>query len=206
MSREEVYPWATLTQVGDYFLVTEEFRPNCHYFMNATVAQRNKYYKGRAKYTCVKTTYGCIVMLVQVGEDMPGYDYAVMGGVFASAKRFDHTATQPLGNRPKARELSQYEKIQRMSQPGRVDNLPWWYDGGKLVWNNNGAKRPEDLDAWLNNRFPFGPNDPYPEFYMLDENLIKRAEPVLDNDPVDEDEDEDFGGEPIYVEDDSVDG
>jgi len=194
LSRQEVYPWATLVKVGDYFFVTDDFKANAHYFMNATVAQRNKHHKGRAKYTCVKTTYGCIVMLVQVADNVPPYDYEVVQGIYASAAAFDHTAEQLLGNKPKARELTHAEKVARLPLEVKQANLPWWYEGSKLLWNPNIQKRKEDQEAWFARSFPFGPNDPYPEFYNLDENFRTR---LPETDELDEGP-EDWGDESAF--------
>lgn len=204
MSRQAVYPWATLEKVGDYFIVTEAMRPSAHYFMNATVAQRNKHMAGKIKYCCIKTSYGCIVMVAQVADHIPPYDYEVIPGLFAVANRFDHTATQPLGNKPQARELTQAEKVARMTFDVRNANLPWWWDNGKFLWNGNiKKKRSEDVDAFVNkNMAHFGnANTPYPEFYNLDENLIRRVEEV-----VDDEEEEDWGPDPIFTDEEQESG
>lgn len=195
MSRTEIYPWSTLQEVGDYFVVTDDFKPSAHYFMNATVAQRNKHYKDRAKYTCVKTTYGCIVMLVQKDDFLPPYDYEVVPGIFAVAKRFDHKAEQPLGNAPRGRELLMQEKIDMLPQQVKQANLPWWWENGKLLWNPAIPKRKEDVEAFINKTFKFGPNDPYPEFYDLGDDFRRRE-------PVPSDDEEDFGEHPIFEEGD----
>lgn len=176
MSRIEIYPWSTLQKVGDYFVVTEDFKANSHYFMNATVAQRNKHKKSVFKYTCVKTTYGCIVMLVQIGDDVPPYDYEVVDGIYAIATAFDNTATQPLGNKPKARELTHKEKVDRLPLAVKQENLPWWYEDGKLLWNPKVEKRREDTEAYYKGTFQFGAMDPYPEFYNLGSDFRKKSD------------------------------
>lgn len=190
MSRVEIYPWSTLTEVGDYFAVTTELRPDAQSFMYATVAQRNSYRKGLMKYACSKTTYGCIVMLVQVGEDVPDYDYSPAPGILARAEgqaAVPALITQRpdnLGLRPPVRELSQAEKIERMTRETKLANLPWWFEDGKLLWNPGVPKRKEDVEAYVAQKFAFGANDPYPEFYNLDENFVRltREQTMLEED------------------------
>jgi hypothetical protein len=189
MSRLEVYPWSTLEKVGDYFVVTSDFEKKpAHYFMNATVAQRNKHMQGRMKYSCIKTSYGCIVMVVQVEDHIPPYDYEVIPGIYAKAT-FDHTATQPLGDRPKNRELTMQEKIDRLPYEVKLANLPWWWEKGEFRWNGElKKKRREDVDAFFaKDRSKFQPNMPYPEFYNLGEDFRIRTEEFLDDEeePVD---------------------
>jgi len=204
MSRQAVYPWVTLEKVGDYFIVTEEMRPSAHYFMNATVAQRNKHMAGKMKYCCIKTTYGCIVMVAQVGEDLPPYDYEVMPGLFAVASTFDNKATQPLGNRPQARELTMQEKIDRLPPAVKFANLPWWWENGKFFWNGGNIKRyrKEDIDArFASNMAHFAPDKPYPDFYNLDENFRIRQDETLQDD-----EEEDWGPDPIFTDEEQESG
>lgn len=190
MAREEIYPWATLEHVGDYFAVMPDFRT--YYHMNATVAQRNKHYSGRMRYACVKTTYGCLVILAQVQDQLPPHDYEVVNGLYAKSPTTEpgegEIFSTSLGKRPARRELTQEERIARIPRATRLDNLPWWWEGEKFIWNVAVDRRAEDVEAYMSGKFKFGPEDPYPEFYNLDENFIKRVEPgsVLDE----EDEDE----------------
>lgn len=187
MTRTPIYPWETLQKVGDYFIVLESYRVQAHYFMNATVAQRNKQKAGQFKYSCIKTSYGCIVMLVQIGEDIPPYDYVVMEGIMAVAT-FDGSAKQELGNKPLARELTQQELIMRMSPEVRAANLPWWREpNGKLTMNPNIAKR-RDMEKFAAGEFNPGPNDPYPSYYNLGPDLLNNEEPEMT-----EEEDELYG-------------
>ena len=190
MSRVEIYPWSTLTEVGDYFAVTTELRPDAQSFMYATVAQRNSYRRGLMKYACSKTTYGCIVMLVQVGDEVPDHDYSPAPGILARVEGKPATGVPmkprlpALGNRPPVKELSQSEKVARMTRESKNANLPWWYEGGKLLWNPAVPKRKEDVEAYIGQKFAFGPDDPYPEFYNLDNNLtrIERERTMLEED------------------------
>lgn len=204
MSRVEVYPWSTLEKVGDYFVVTSDFEKKpAHYFMNATVAQRNKHMNGRMKYSCIKTSYGCIVMVVQVEDHIPPYDYEVITGIYARASSFDPTATQPLGNRPQNRELTMQEKIDRLPYQVKIENLPWWWEKGEFRWNGElKRKRREDVDAFFaKDRSKFQPNMPYPEFYNLGEDFrIRKEETLLDE------EEEDWGPDPIFTDEEQASG
>lgn len=202
MSRTEIYPWSTLEKVGDYFVVTTDFEKKpAHYFMNATVAQRNKHQEGRMKYSCIKTSYGCIVMLVQIADHLPPYDYEVVPGIYAMAT-FDHNAKQQLGDRPQTREMTMQEKIDRLPFSVKAENLPWWWEKGEFRWNGNiKRKRSEDIDAWMkNDRSRFMPNMPYPEFYNIGEDFrIREPEPDIE-------EEEDWGPDPIFVNEEQESG
>lgn len=195
MSAPSVYPWHTLQRVGDYFIITNEWKGgNTYAFMNATVAQRNSYFKGKMKYACVKTTYGCIVFLAQTSDNLPEYDYEPYPNIYAVAVNIGRDPdVEPLGNRPYARELTQQEKVERMSPEMRRANLPWWYEYGKLVWNPLIPKRQVDVDAFFASNFTFGPDDPYPEFYALDDALMR-----TDDSPQEGDEEEDWGDEGVF--------
>jgi hypothetical protein len=190
MARTEIYPWTTLESVGDYFFVLSEFRD--YYHMNATVAQRNKHYSGRMKYACVRTTYGSLIVLAQVHSDTPTHDYEVVEGVYAKSAATEpgegDVRTQVLGKRPEVRrQLTQQERISRMPRGVRLANLPWWWEGTDFVWNVGVRRRPEDVESYMSGNFKFGPNDPYPEFYRLDENFVRRGD---QDSPVDDVEDE----------------
>ena len=191
MAKTELYPWSTLQKVGDYFIVMEEFKP--YHYMNAIVSVRNNYQRGKFKYSCVKTTYGCIVMLAQVQDYMPEYDVEIAEGLRALVTSTGPRDRAPLGNRPETRELTVSEKVNRMSPEVRENNLPWWYDGvnGKLVWNGKIANK-SDTEQYFKGWRP-DKNEPYPEIYDLDSNLIKRDRPVEEDE-----ENEDFGDHPIF--------
>jgi hypothetical protein len=170
-----MYPWSSLTEVGDYFLVLEETRAYAH--MSATVSMRNLSMKGRMKYAAVRTTYGTIVMLAQVRDDLPEYDVAITEGLLARVNRVGPSPTPPLGGRPVGRELSVHEKVSRMSPEQRAANLPWWYDpmSMKLIGNGNVMREPE-LSQWINGTFHPHKDAPYPEHYNLDDNLMIRED------------------------------
>ncbi len=185
MSRTPIYPWETLQRVGDYFIVLESYRPQAHYFMNATVAQRNKQKSGQFKYCCIKTSYGCIVMLAQIGEDIPPYDYEVVEGVLGVAT-FDGSAKQELGNKPLGRELTQQELVMRMSHEVKMFNLPWWRESNGKLFMNHGVAKKRDIEKWARGEFNPGPNDPYPEYYDLGPDLLRRGELDLTEDEEDE--------------------
>ncbi len=199
MPPSEMYPWSTLENVGDYFLVLDTFKTYVH--MNATIAVRNRNMRGRMKYVCTQTTYGCIVMLAQVLDHVPVHEVEILPGLLA---RTTNVGPSPvtLGNKPLTRELTQQERVNRMSPEMRAANLPWWYDPNtrKLVVSNL-VKEPE-LSLWYNKQFNPGAETPDPEHYNLDHNLmIKTREQLMDE------EDDDFAeGVPIdFTGDDDVD-
>lgn len=201
MSRSEFYPWSLLLEVGDYFIVPESVKP--HSYMSQLVAQRN--YRGgkEVKLSSVKTTHGTLVIVVQVGEEMPPYEFVTPEGIYASTSRQHLIRTQapdtPLGDRPVRAKKTVSQLVEAMTQDQRIANLPWWYDKkGTLVFNPKVAT-PEDLDKWYNKQKMPGPDQPYPDYYHLDENLIRR-EPTNQS-GVDVDEElEGFWGDPPIVD------
>lgn len=172
MSRNEMYPWSTLERVGDYFIVLHEFKPYEH--MNATISIRNRNMQGRIKYSCTKTTYGCIVMVAQVLDHLPEHEVEIVPGLYA---RTTNVGPSPvtLGNKPPVRELTQAERVAQMSASVRVANLPWWHDPktGMLVVSSTLLQEPE-ASLWYKKQFNPKPNDPYPAHYHLDQNLMRR--------------------------------
>lgn len=197
MAREQLYPWATLQKAGDYFIVMDEFKSYHH--MNAVVSVRNSYMRGNFKYCCIKTTYGCIVMLAQVKDFMPEYDVEIVQGLRAMVAATGERVRAPLGNKPETRELTISEKVNRMSPEVREANLPWWYDpmNGKLIWNGKIANE-KDTGEYFAGWRPSS-DTPYPDSYDLDSNLLKREHKVED-----EEDGEDFGDHPVFDQDDDV--
>lgn len=171
MSRTEVYPWSLLTEVGDYFAVPDTVKP--YSYMSQLIAQRN-YRAGKGlKLTTVKTTYGTIVLVAQIGDELPPFEFRTPEGILAVTSRENVKRSQdhntPLGERPTRPVRSQREIVAAMTTDMKIANLPWWYDGkGTLVFNPKVAT-PEDLDRWYNKQKMPGPDDPYPDYYNLDE-------------------------------------
>lgn len=173
MSRSEIYPWSLLVEVGDYFAVPTEMKPFS--YMSALVSQRN-YKNTKIKFSATRTTYGTIVMVAQVGEEPPPYDYKSADGIMAiegkrKLRSQDHNT--PLGDRPNMPPRSVKQIVASMSPETREANLPWWTDPrtGKLVFNSKVAT-PEDLEKWYRGeKLP----EHYPDYYDLDSSLIKRT-------------------------------
>ena len=189
VANTEIYPWASLQEVGDYFIVVEKDSGKTASFMKQTVWIRNRYCKQRGqnlRYAAFATSYGCVVFLAEVDGQVPDYDFAMSTGIYgimreptgSAGRHVEAVSPKP----PPPRPLTTYEKTQRMSREQREANLPWWYENGKLFWNANPnvVKRPQDLDNFLKRTFPFGPNDPYPEEYELDENLFRKTREQVD--------------------------
>lgn len=170
-----------LVEVGDYFCVPEEFKPFS--YMGRLVSQRNSKMKDR-KFSATRTNYGTIVMLAQVGEEIPPHEYVSPDGILSSTSRSDRE--------PSTAKLTQQQIINRMTPAVREANLPWWFDpqNGRLLVNPKICRDPE-LELWHNNKFSPKPEDPYPAQYRLDENLLIR--PL--EDPMDDDEDDIWAGE-----------
>lgn len=198
MSRAEIYPWSMLEAVGDYFVVPEDFKP--FQYISRIVSQQ-MYKNGKTyRYSCTKTTYGSIVMLVQVGEDLPAYEYATDDGVLVCRMGVAKTIQPEFGDRPKVKHMSQEEKIARMSHAMRQANLPWWTDPktDQPVLNTK-LLLPADIEKYVRNRERIpGNNIPYPADYQLDQNLIRYTEAALSE--LDDEEEEDFGEPPIINE------
>lgn len=194
MPPSEMYPWSTLENVGDYFIVMEEFKPYVH--MNATISVRNRNMRGRMKYVCAKTSYGSIVMVAQVADVVPSHEVEIVPGLYARTVNVGPSPVQ-LGNKPQAREFTQQEKVNRMTWQVRNANLPWWYDPVKrnLVVNPDLIKDPE-AELFYRKQFNPGAETPYPDHYNLDENLMIREAPAQDEE--DEDDDE---GVPMIIND-----
>lgn len=202
MSRAELYPWSLLTEVGDYFAVPSTFKP--HQYMSQLVAQRNYKAGHGVKLTACKTSYGTIVFVAQVGDEKPPYEFLTPEGIMAVTSR-DHllryqTESTPLGERAVRPKRTVSQIVEAMSWEMRTENLPWWYDNkGQLVFNAKIATE-EDTDKWYRREKMPGKDDPYPEYYNLDENLTRKSRSQVMED--EEPEEEDFfellgeGGEP----------
>lgn len=187
MPPSEMYPWSTLEKVGDYFLVLESFKTYVH--MNATIAVRNRNMRDRMKYVCTKTTYGSIVMVAQILDHVPEYEVEILPGLLARTTNVGPSPVS-LGNKPQVRELTQQEKVNRMSAEQRAANLPWWYDPKtRTLLVSNLVKEPE-LSLWMAKKFNPGAETPYPEHYNLDENLLKKTREQIMHEDDDEEEEE----------------
>ena len=192
MAKPELYPWSLLTEVGDYFCVPAELKP--FPYMSAYVTQKNYRLAGKMKYSATKTSYGTIVMLVQIGDEIPPHEFNSPDGVLSSTSRRQVLASmanprENLGEKPVVPERTQQQKVNAMSWEVRNANLPWWYDPkkGTLVVNPEVIKEPE-ASLFYTKQFNPGPETPYPEHYNLDENLIRRTEA-----PAAEEDEEEWG-------------
>jgi hypothetical protein len=192
MARTEMYPWSLLTEVGDYFCVPDSFKP--HSYMSLLVSQRNYRMKGIAKYACEKTSYGSIVIMAQVGEELPPYEFVSAEGILSISARavgIDKTHKISIGDAPVLPKRTQQKLIDMMSPEMKQRNLPWWFDSRSEKWVTNPAViKPTDVDKYILGGQPFpSAEDPYPEYYNLDEDLqIKET--------IDEAEDE-WAGESV---------
>lgn len=191
MSRNELYPWSLLTEVGDYFVVPKEFKE--HDYMSRLVSQKNYRREGPRRFISAKTSIGTIVMLAEIEGEVPPHEFVSAEGILSSTSRQHLLRTMPhdnpIGDKPQRAKRTQKEIVAMMSQEMRLQNLPWWFDphNGKLLMNLRVAKDPE-LTAWQKNEFTPTPETPYPDHYNLDANLMVREEP--DPGEVDEVEDE----------------
>jgi hypothetical protein len=191
MSRAEMYPWSLLTEVGDYFAVPSTLKPFS--YMSQLIAQRN--YRGGTgvRLTAVKTSYGTIILVSQVGEELPPYDFLSPEGIY-SVQSKQHVRSQgpgsPLGERPTAPKRKVSEIVARMSIDEKLHNLPWWYDDkGTFVMNSKIAVK-ADHERWFTKQPMPGKDVPYPDYYNLDENLHRKPD-LVDDEP--EIEDDEFG-------------
>lgn len=195
MSRQEIYPWSTLNEVGDYFVVPHTFKKHgdIRRYMNV----KNSQMKHKYKYGCVEngdTTN--VVLLCRIGE-LPPYEFTNEVGIMCMVSRKDTVRsarageeTTALGVKPLAPKRTQEQIIAAMSPEERQANLPWWYDprNGKLLVNTRLIREPE-ATLFHENKFRPSPTAPYPEHYGLDENLrLKTREQQWD-----EEDEEDFG-------------
>jgi hypothetical protein len=170
-----MYPWSMLTEVGDYFAVPAEFK---HFaYVSALVAQRNYRTASKVRYSATKTSYGTIVMVAQVGEEKPPFEYLSPEGIMSVTSRAAIRAQGPhtaLGERATVAKRTVSQIVGQMSVEQKEANLPWWYDKkGQLVFNSKVAT-PADLERWYNKEKMPGKDEPYPAYYDLDENLTKR--------------------------------
>lgn len=202
MSRAGIYPWDMLQEVGDYFAVPETFKP--YAYMSALVSQRNYKEKGNRRYSCERTTYGSIVLLAQIREEIPDFDFCSDHGIMTMSVREmvgkPKDLATPLGDRIKAPERTQEQIVAGMSQQVKEANLPWWRDpkGGGVIVNQRVATK-KDIERWIRKEWVPNPEAPYPDYYNLDENLMKKNQERLIFD--DEVEDEDFGDHPSLEDD-----
>lgn len=193
MSRTEIYPWAMLTEVGDYFAVPTSFKP--YSYMSMLVAQRNYKTVSGQKLTTHKTTYGTIVMLAQVRDELPPYEFLSAEGIMSiTDKRYlmklAREPHDPTGEKPTRPVRTVSQMVNVMTLEAKQANLPWWYEKGKLVFNPRVATK-EDLDAWVSKQKTFNKDAPYPDYYHLDEDLTRKSSVAVaaeESEPSDEDE------------------
>lgn len=194
MAKPEIYPWSLLTEVGDYFCVPADLKP--FPYVSQYVTQKNYRLVGQMKYSATKTSYGTIVMLAQIGEETPPYEFNSPEGILSSTSRkhlissmYDKADQKRLGEKAVVAERTIQQKVNAMSWEVRNANLPWWYDPkkGTLVVNPEVIKEPE-ATLFYTKQFNPGPDMPYPDHYNLDENLLRRSEA-----PATEEEEEEWG-------------
>lgn len=182
--RPETYPWSALTEVGDFFVVSETVKP--YSYVAAYVSQRNHRLDGEMIYSCRKIPGGTYVSLayyqgwdprileefgesVWVGRPVGGGDSA------PGPKGIEEIAAEVA-----ARE-TQEKKIRRLSQEHKLTNLPWWWEDGKPMLNSR-VMTQKDTEKYVLGRQPVpGPNEPYPAHYNLDENFVRRVEEDVDS-------------------------
>ena len=196
MSRNEKYPWSLLTEVGDYFCVPTEVK--AYAYINQLVAQKNYRLGHELKYASSKTSYGTIVMLVQIGEEIPPHEFVSPEGILASTSRqhLIRSRSQPpsstLGEKPIVAKRTQGQIIAAMHWEVRNANLPWWYDPqkGTLLVNTKLIQEPEST-LWMNKKFNPGAETPYPPKYNLDpDTLLIRDEAEEDDEDYTDDDGE----------------
>jgi hypothetical protein len=193
MPQLEKYPWSLLVEVGDYFCVPTEVKD--YRYMSMLVTQRNYRFGHTVRHITAKTTYGTIVMLAQVGEEIPPHEFKQPDGILASTSRrhLIEARSQPpshegLGEKPIVAPRTQQQIVNAMHWDVRNHNLPWWYDPkkGTLVVNPEIIRDPE-AELFYKKQFNPGPETPYPEQYNLGPDLLIRSTPVQ------EDEEEEWG-------------
>src|SRR6266511_623191 len=203
MSRNETYPWSLLTEVGDYFCVPSSFKP--YQYVSMMVAQKNYRLAGTLKYTTVKTTYGCIVLLCQVSDEEPAHEFVTPEGILASTSRRHLIAqaeapSSSLGERPSVPKRTVSQITDAMHWTIREANLPWWFDPRtrKLVVNPKLIQEPES-SLWMSKEFNPDKDDPYPEHYHLDQDLMRKTRDQIMAEEAEEaesEEEEDWGPPP----------
>jgi hypothetical protein len=181
MAAPEIYPWSQLQNVGDFFIVLDHFKK--FPYISMMISQRNYKMKGEIRYSATRLTYGTLVAVVQYGvEEMRGYEYSP--GVL-----LPRTGVEVVNS---IKEMSQSEKIQHMSIDDRMANLPWWENPkipGTMLMNVR-VMTQGDIQKYMMKRQPHPlPDDPYPDYYDLDDNLRKRPSLIT----ADEEPEEDWG-------------
>lgn len=186
MSRAEMYPWSSLHRVGDFFIVPYSIKP--HSYVSMMVNQRNYRMKenGPHRWCSFKAQFGTIVFLAEIIGQVPEHDFATPDGVLG----FNSDA-KPAP--PGAPPLTLFQKVAKLNLAEKQMNLPWWFSDGQLIFNPQVATS-EDLDKWYHKVLRVTPDTPYPDYYHLDENLIRRP-------PAPDSEDEDDEVEPWSMDD-----
>lgn len=183
LSRAEIYPWSTLTQVGDFFVVSETVRP--YSYVAAYVSQRNHRLNGEMIYACRKipgATYVSLayyegwspVVLEEFGDNIWVGRVAEGGSGVSGPVGIESIAAKV------AERETQEKRVARLSLEHKMENLPWWWDKGKPLLNSRVLTESDRRKYGVGKQPVPGPNEPYPSYYNLDENFIRH---------VDEDED-----------------
>jgi hypothetical protein len=181
--RPELYPWSSLTEVGDFFIISESLKP--YNYVSAYVSQRNHRLDGEMIYSCKKIPGGTYVSLAyydgwdpgtleEFGEDVW---VGKAGGGGPAPKGIVEIAEEKRGIRAAAVERETQEKrIARLSRQHKIENLPWWWENGKPVLNSRVMSHADTEKYVLGRKTVPGPNEPYPAHYRLDENFVRHAE------------------------------
>lgn len=178
--RPETYPWTSLTEVGDFFVVSETVRP--YSYVSAYVSQRNHRLNGEMIYACKKIPGGTHVSLAyregwdpKVLDEFTPNVWVGRAGAGGSAPK----GIVEIAEEVRAKE-TQEKRVARLSLEHKMENLPWWWDKGKPLLNSRVLTESDRRKYGVGKQPVPGPNEPYPSYYNLDENFIRH---------VDEDED-----------------
>jgi hypothetical protein len=169
-----------LTQVGDFFMVSEDVKP--YSYVAAYVSQRNHRLNGEMVYTCRKIPGGSFVSLSYYEGWTPNNLEEFGEGVWVSKHGGGGPAPRGLKEVTEeiATKMTQERRVARLSLEHKVENLPWWWDKGKPLLNSRVLTESDRRKYGVGKQPVPGPNEPYPSYYNLDENFIRH---------VDEDED-----------------
>lgn len=201
MSRHETYPWSALIAVGDYFVVPYDLKP--YSYMTRLVSQRNwrnNTVGDSPKYACAKIESGTIIFVAEVGGRAPFSNFQTDNGIFGYAESMNNVPAVSIGlseiGKFKHPVRTQSQRVAMLSLEQKTANLPWWFNPQTgLMVANPSVMTEADIQKYLIEKEPLpDENDPYPEYYNLDDSFMRR-------DPSDE-EDEDFGEHPTFENED----